>query len=126
MKKQFADSLPESWEQATRFFAALGDPCRQKILLLFEPGEELCVNQISSAFTLSRPAVSHHLKVLRDAQLLKCEKRGKEIYYRVNYEHCLEVLTTVSGFVAGRTYTGADGTQAETTGSSSRPTAASW
>jgi ArsR family transcriptional regulator len=98
MKKQFADKLPEGWDEFAEFFSALGDSTRQKILLLFEAGEEICVNEIASAFPLSRPAISHHLKVLRNADLLRSEKRGKEIYYRVNYDHCAKVLGLVHEF----------------------------
>ena len=41
MKPEYAESLPEGWGEFARFFAALGDPTRQKILLVFEPGEEI-------------------------------------------------------------------------------------
>jgi DNA-binding transcriptional ArsR family regulator len=102
MKSQYADSLPEGWAKFARFFSALGDPTRQKILLVFEPNEEICVNEIARLFHLSRPAISHHLKVLRNAELLLCKKRGKEVYYRVNYPYCAEVLRLVHGFVASK------------------------
>lgn len=102
MKARYADSLPEEWAKFAQFFSALGDPTRQKILLVFEPGEEICVNEIARLFKLSRPAISHHLKVLRNAELLLCEKRGKEVYYRVNYPYCASVLKLVQGFVASR------------------------
>jgi len=115
MNREFARSLPAAWDQYARFFFALGDPCRQKILLIFETGEELCVNEIASLFDLSRPAISHHLKVLREAQLLSSEKRGKEVYYRVNYVFCASVLRAVHEFafasarVSAGPRTGGDG-----------------
>jgi DNA-binding transcriptional ArsR family regulator len=102
MKTEYAESLPDGWGEFARFFSALGDPTRQKILLVFEPGEEICVNKIAHVFQLSRPAISHHLKVLRNAELLVSQKRGKEVYYRVNYPYCAEVLKLVQGFVASR------------------------
>jgi len=102
MNSDYAKTLPPAWKQFARFFSALGDPCRQKILLIFDAGEELCVNEIAAVFDLSRPAVSHHLKVLREAELLVCEKRGKEVYYRVNYSYCAAVLRVVHEFVASR------------------------
>ena len=102
MKSEFADHLPEGWERFTRFFAALGDTTRQQILLMFEPGEEICVNEIARLFKISRPAISHHLKVLRNAELLTCEKRGKEVYYRVNHVYCADVLRIVHDFVASQ------------------------
>ena len=67
-----------------------------------EPKEEICVNDIVRMFSLSRPAISHHLKVLRNAGLLQCQKRGKEVYYRVDHEHCAEVLRVVHEFVTQR------------------------
>ena len=84
----------------SRFFFALGDTTRQQILLVFDPGEEICVNDIARLFKLSRPAISHHLKVLRESQLVTCQKRGKEVYYRVNYLYCAEVLRVVHEFVS--------------------------
>jgi ArsR family transcriptional regulator len=99
MKSEFAEHLPEGWERFTRFFAALGDATRQQILLMFEPGEEICVNDIARLFKISRPAISHHLKVLRNAELLTCEKRGKEVYYRVNHAYCADVMRTVHEFM---------------------------
>lgn len=107
MHSEYAKSLPDEWSQFARFFAALGDTCRQQILLIFEPGEELCVNQIAGMFSLSRPAISHHLKVLREAGLLLCEKRGKEVYYRINYPYCARVLEQVHRFVLARSPAGA-------------------
>lgn len=100
MKSEFAERLPDSWKRFSRFFFALGDTTRQQILLVFEPGEEICVNDIARLFKISRPAVSHHLKVLRNAELLVCEKRGKEVFYRVNHTYCTEVMRVVHDFVS--------------------------
>jgi DNA-binding transcriptional ArsR family regulator len=102
MNATMARGLPEEWQRFARFFAALGDGTRQQIILLFDPGEEICVNDIADLFRLSRPAISHHLKVLREAELLVCEKRGKQVYYRVNYDLCADVLQTVHTFVSRR------------------------
>jgi DNA-binding transcriptional ArsR family regulator len=98
MIKENAQHLPEGWDRFAGFFSALGDPTRQKILLIFEPGEEICVNEIAAVFDISRPAISHHLKVLRNAGLVGNEKRGKEVYYHVNYDYCADVLKLVHGF----------------------------
>ncbi|GEM_PF-181581 len=102
MKLEFTKSLPEGWERFSQFFFALGDRTRQKIMLVFEPDEEICVNDIVRMFSLSRPAISHHLKVLRNAGLLLSDKRGKEVYYRVNHGHCADVLRIVHEFVIER------------------------
>jgi DNA-binding transcriptional ArsR family regulator len=98
MIKENAQQLPEGWDRFAGFFSALGDPTRQKILLIFEPGEEICVNEIAAVFDISRPAISHHLKVLRNAGLVGSEKRGKEVYYHINYDYCADVLKLVHGF----------------------------
>lgn len=50
-------------------------------LLAAGNGEELCVCDIESHFELSQPTVSHHLKVLREAGLVGCERRGTWVYY---------------------------------------------
>ena len=100
MNAEFAQRLPDGWEKFSRFFFALGDTTRQQILLVFDPGEEICVNDIARLFKLSRPAISHHLKVLRESQLVTCQKRGREVYYRVNYLYCAEVLRVVHEFVS--------------------------
>jgi len=46
-------------------------------------GGEACVCDLSSAFDLSQPTISHHLKVLRETGLLECERRGTWVYYWV-------------------------------------------
>lgn len=70
----------------SRVFTALGDEHRQRILLTFEPGERLNVGQIADVSTLSRSAVSHHLKILREAGVLSSCKVGKEVYFWINKE----------------------------------------
>jgi len=64
---------------------ALGDPVRLRLLSLVasHEGGEACVCDISDSFDLSQPTISHHLKVLRQAGLLDCERRGTWVYYWV-------------------------------------------
>jgi ArsR family transcriptional regulator len=66
-------------------FKALGDPVRLRLLSLIasHEGGEACVCDISESIELSQPTISHHLKVLREAGLLDCERRGTWVYYRV-------------------------------------------
>jgi len=66
-------------------FKALGDPVRLRLLSLIasHPGGEACVCEISATFDVSQPTISHHLKLLRSAGLLDCERRGTWVYYRV-------------------------------------------
>jgi len=81
MKRAYRRSIPVAWRRTAGIFTALGDPHRQRIVLMFERGERLNVGQIVAASTLSRSAVAHHLRVLREAGVLKREKVGKEVYF---------------------------------------------
>src|SRR5262249_23031989 len=64
---------------------ALADPVRLRLLSLVasHPGGRACVCDISATFDVSQPTISHHLKVLRSAGLLDCERRGTWVYYWV-------------------------------------------
>lgn len=66
-------------------FKALGDPARLRLLSMIAArgGDEVCVCELTDAFTQSGPTISHHLKVLRDAGLVTSERRGSWVYYRV-------------------------------------------
>ena len=68
-----------------RMFKALGDPVRLRLLSMVasHDGGEACVCDLTPAFDLSQPTISHHLKVLRQAGLLECERRGTWVFYRV-------------------------------------------
>lgn len=77
-------TIPNEWQNVARLFIALGDAHRQRILLSFEKGERLSILQISTASTLSRTAVTHHLKILHQSGALQSEKIGKEVYFWVN------------------------------------------
>ena len=102
MKTQYTKILPPEWQPMSQVFTALGEEHRQRILL-FEKGEELNVSQIAAVSTLSRPTVSHHLKILRQANILVGEKRGKEVWYRINTAYLGEVLGNVLAYVQALT-----------------------
>lgn len=84
--------------QLARTFKALGDPVRLRLLSLVasHAGGEACVCDLSGTFDLSQPTISHHLKVLREAGLLDCERRGTWVYYRV-IPAALQELSTLLG-----------------------------
>jgi DNA-binding transcriptional ArsR family regulator len=82
-------------EQVTQYLTALGDPNRQAILLLLGEHGRLNVGEITRHFTISRPAISHHLKIMKDAQILIAEKQGQETYYRVDGERLIAKLDEV-------------------------------
>jgi DNA-binding transcriptional ArsR family regulator len=99
MNKNYMRSMPREWRAMAKVFVALGDEHRQRMLLTFEKGERLTVGQIAQVSTLSRPAVSHHLKILRAAGVLVAEKVGKEVYLRINRDLLEESLADVLEYV---------------------------
>ena len=99
MYTDLIQALPDEWKDVSGMFVALGDEQRQRILLTFQPGERLNVTQIVTASTLSRTAVSHHLKILRQAGALQSEKLGKEVYFWVDKENIAATLQRVLDYV---------------------------
>lgn len=82
----------------SRFLTALGDPTRQGIVLALSR-ETLNVGELTERFPLSRPAMSHHLKVLAHAGLLVQERRGRERVYRLDRRHCRSAVQALRQFV---------------------------
>jgi ArsR family transcriptional regulator len=70
--------------QVAPLLRALADPVRLRLmsLVLSHEGGEACVCDLTPAFDLSQPTISHHLKVLHEVGLLDREKRGVWVYYR--------------------------------------------
>jgi ArsR family transcriptional regulator len=66
-------------------FKALGDPVRLRLLSMIASIEngEVCVCDLTGAFDLTGPTISHHLKVLREAGLVEGDRRGTWVYYRL-------------------------------------------
>ena len=69
--------------ELAKLFKALGDPVRLRLLSMIasRAGGEVCVCDLTPAFDLSQPTISHHLKLLRQAGLIDCERRGTWVYY---------------------------------------------
>jgi len=99
MNPDYSRAIPTAWKDMSRVFTALGDEHRQRILLTFEPRERLNVGQIAEVSTLSRSAVSHHLKVLREAGVLDSRKEGKEVYFWLNKDFLRETLANVLDYL---------------------------
>ena len=64
-------------------FKALADPVRLRLVSLIgaHQGGEACVCELTTAFALTQPTISHHLKILREAGIIDCERRGTWVYY---------------------------------------------
>jgi len=102
MRKNYLQALPREWRTVSRAFTALGDEHRQRILLTFEPGERLNVGQIVEVSTLSRSAVSHHLKLLKSSGVLQSKKEGKEVYYWIDKDFLEGSLSAVLQYIRER------------------------
>jgi ArsR family transcriptional regulator len=74
--------------ELSRLFKAMADPVRLRLLSLIasHEGGEACVCDLTDAFNLTAPTISHHLKVLRESGLTTGERRGTWVYYRVHPE----------------------------------------
>jgi ArsR family transcriptional regulator, arsenate/arsenite/antimonite-responsive transcriptional repressor len=78
-------SAPLEEDQAAelaKMFKALGDPVRLRLLsMIASRKDQVCVCEMTPAFELTQPTISHHLKLLRQAGLIDCERRGTWVYY---------------------------------------------
>lgn len=79
-------------------FKALGDPVRLRLLSIIgsRAGGEGCVCELTPAFDLSQPTISHHLKLLRQAGLIDSERRGTWVYYRLRPETVDRLAATLA------------------------------
>ena len=86
----------EAAGQLAPMFKALGDPVRLRLLSLIASTDEVCVCDLTDAFTLSGPTISHHLRVLRETGLVAVERRATWAYYRIRPE----VMAQLSALLA--------------------------
>ncbi|MGW2277614.1 ArsR/SmtB family transcription factor [Streptomyces sp. NPDC001770] len=99
--------LDEERSQAlAKVFKALGDPVRLRLLSMIasRAGGEVCVCDLTPAFDLSQPTISHHLKLLKQAGLIDSERRGTWVYYRLlpeTTDQLAQVLTRPAGSAGG-------------------------
>lgn len=74
---------PEAAAGFASQFKALADPTRVAIVNRLAAAPEVCVCDLTAAFKLTQPTISHHLRVLREAGLVAATKRGTWSYYRL-------------------------------------------
>lgn len=82
---------------STDVFAALGNPIRRALLTKLRNGP-LTVNALASGFDRGRPAISEHLRVLKDAGLVREQARGRERHYRLEAAPLREAFDWLSGY----------------------------
>lgn len=80
------------FEKLADFFSIFGDPARLKILSVLMEGE-LCVNDLSGTVDMSQSAVSHQLRVLKQARVVRTRRDGKNILYSLDDDHIETILS---------------------------------
>jgi ArsR family transcriptional regulator len=99
VSNKYSKALPKQWQGLAAVFTALGDEHRQRILLMFERGEELTIKAIAAQVPLSRTAVTHHVRALRDSGVLTAEKRGKEVYLKPDPKRVLDAIEGLRNYI---------------------------
>lgn len=97
-------------DELTRMLEAVSEPVRMQIIFLLGDDKRLNVGEIARSFHISRPAISHHLKVLKDAGILRSQKSGQEVYYWVDSQRLVAALRALADKIERAT--SSDGSQA--------------
>lgn len=77
--------------RVAQLFKALSDPSRVRIISALTY-TELCVYDLAATLGMSQSAVSHQLRWLREAHLVRYRKQGRHVYYRLDDEHIFELF----------------------------------
>lgn len=87
------DAFPTNDQIAllAEFFKVFGDPTRIKILTALSEGE-ICVCDIAYLLGMTQSAISHQLRVLKQARLVKSRKEGKVVFYMLDDEHVKQIM----------------------------------
>jgi ArsR family transcriptional regulator, lead/cadmium/zinc/bismuth-responsive transcriptional repressor len=89
VRREMLGTVPA--EELAQLFKVLGDNTRIRILdALFR--SELCVCDLTALLGMNQSAVSHQLRVLRDARIVKSKKQGKNVLYSLDDEHISELV----------------------------------
>lgn len=75
-------------------FKAIADPQRRKILRLLQKGS-MSAGEIAEAFDITKASLSYHFNILKDAELVRCERRAQEQVYSLNTSVFEDVATTL-------------------------------
>ncbi len=78
-------------------FKALANEDRLKIIQLLIKNEEMCAQDVEKHFFLEQSTTSHHLNTLRRAGITQCRKKGRHVYYSINYQSFLALIDEFKG-----------------------------
>jgi DNA-binding transcriptional ArsR family regulator len=110
MEREEMIKLAQEFEDTTEILTAIGNDTRQKIILTLMNAQDqsgMRVEEIASKTFLSRPAVSHHLQILKHAGIIKMRKEGTKNFYYFDdtgaaIEQLIQTLTQASVLVHGK------------------------
>lgn len=83
------------------FFKILGDNTRVKILFALD-NNEMCVCDIANVLNMTKSSISHQLSFLKQNNIVKCNRVGKEVYYSLDDEHVKEVFEVAISHIKHR------------------------
>ena len=91
--EQISKKIPkeETFKHLATFFKLIGDETRLRILFVLDK-KETCVCDIANILSMSKSSISHQLAILRNNNIVKCRKEGKEVYYSLDDEHVIKVF----------------------------------
>ena len=81
----------DTLDKLSNLFKVIGDSTRSKILYLLSKNE-FCVCDISAVLQMTQSAISHQLRVLKEAKLVKNRREGKVVYYSLKDEHVTDIF----------------------------------
>ena len=99
MRKTQVNIPLDKLEVSSELLRALAHPLRLKILAFIDSQKTINVNQIYTSLSLEQSIVSQHLRVLRQADLVKTERDGKFIHYSVDYARIEKAVRAIRNFL---------------------------
>lgn len=91
----FPDISPKLEQELVQVFKLLADETRLRVLLYLLKEGELHVSALCDRLDQSQPAVSHHLALLKEAEMLNCRRDGKHNFYSVRKDHFQDIVREV-------------------------------
>ena len=89
-------------------FKALADPTRREVLRLLRGGE-MTAGELAAKFDMSKPSMSHHFAVLKEADLIGSRREGQQIWYFLNSTVVQDLMTILWDLLGGTGPAGRDG-----------------
>lgn len=83
----------DMFDEIINFYKVIGDSTRCRILFVIDQ-HEMCVCDIANVLGMTKSAISHQLKILKDNYLVKSRREGKEVFYTLDDDHVKEIFET--------------------------------